>query len=102
MDTDGRPESAEAISITRNDAGARYEIRQGGELVGIADYFDDDGVRAFQHTEVDPARRGLGLAGKLVGYALRDTREAGLRVDAVCPYVAGFIRRHPQYRDLLA
>ncbi len=102
METDVNPDTADAIAITRSDAASRYEIRQGGELVGIADYFDDGGIRAFVHTETDPARRGQGLAGKLVGHALRDTRAAGLKVDPVCPYVAAFIRRHPQYGDLLA
>lgn len=93
---------AEPIDITRNGALSRFEIRLDGELVGLADYFDDDGVRAFPHTEVDPVHRGRGLAGKLVGHALRETRSEGLAVDPVCPYVAAFIRRHPQYRDLLA
>ncbi|MGM0386032.1 MAG: GNAT family N-acetyltransferase [Actinomycetota bacterium] len=93
---------AEAIEITRNGAASRFEIRLGGELVGLADYFDDDGFRAFLHTEVDPVHRGKGLAGKLVGHALRETRADGLKADPVCPYVAAFIRRHPQYRDLLA
>jgi hypothetical protein len=81
---------------------SRFEIRLDGDLVGFADYFDDDGVRAFPSTEVDPSRRGQGLAGKLVGHALRETRAEGLKVDPVCPYVAAFIRRHPEYRELLA
>lgn len=93
--------AAGSIEITRNDSLSRYEIRQDGEFVGLADFFDDDGVRAFPHTEVDPAQRGHGLAGKLVGWALRDTRESGLKADPVCPYVATFIRRHPEYTDLL-
>jgi Predicted acetyltransferase len=100
MDIDGQQDGM--LAITRNDGAERYEIRLDGELVGLADYFDDGEVRAFPHTEVDPALRGHGLAGKLVGHALRDTRAAGLKVDPVCPYVAAFIRRHPEYRDLLA
>lgn len=94
--------STPAIEITRNSAAARFEIRLDGEMVGLAEYFDDDGVRAFVHTEVDPAHRGKGLAGKLVGHALRETRAEELRVDPVCPHVAWFIRRHQEYRDLVA
>ena len=93
---------AESVEITRNGALSRFEIRLDGELVGLADHFDDDGIRAFTHTEVDPTHRGKGLAGKLVGHALRETRADGLKVDPVCPHVAGFIRRHPEYGDLLA
>jgi predicted GNAT family acetyltransferase len=93
---------ADAIEITRNGAASRFEIRLDGELVGIAEHFDDGEFRAFVHTEVDPAHSGKGLAGKLIGHALRQTRADGLKVDPACPYVAAFIRRHPQYRDLLA
>ncbi|MDX5380269.1 MAG: N-acetyltransferase [Actinomycetes bacterium] len=93
---------ADAIEITRNGAASRFEIRLDGELVGIAEHFDDGEFRAFVHTEVDPSHTGKGLAGKLIGHALRETRADGLKVDPVCPYVAAFIRRHPQYRDLLA
>ncbi len=93
---------AEAIEITKNEERSRFEIRLDGELVGLVDYYDDDGVRAFPHTEVDPTHQGKGLAGKLVGSALTTTREEGLKVDPICPYVATFIRRHPQYADLVA
>jgi hypothetical protein len=34
--------------------------------------------------------------------ALDLIRERGLKVVPVCPYAAAFIRRHPEYQDLLA
>lgn len=90
------------VQISKNEGRSRFDITLDGELVGFADYFDDDGVRQFPHTEVDPGHRGKGLAGKLVGYALTTTREEGLKADPICPYVATFIQRHPKYKDLLA
>lgn len=51
---------------------------------------------------MDPGHRKKGLAGRLVGHALREARAEGLQVDPVCPYVATFINRHPEYADLLA
>lgn len=94
--------SDEKIEVTKNEERSRFEIRLDGELVGLADYRDDDGVREFPHTEVDPTVRGKGLAGRLVGEALKDTRDAGLKADPVCPYVAAYFKRHPEYQDLLA
>lgn len=89
------------IEVNKNEDKSRYEIRLDGELVGLADYRDDDGVREFPHTEVDPTVRGHGLAGRLVGEALKETRAAGLKVEPTCPYVATYIQRHPEYSDLV-
>lgn len=94
--------SDKTIEVRKNADRGRFEILLDGKLVGIADYRDDDGIREFPHTEVDPAVRGEGLAGRLVGEALKDTREAGLKVDPVCPYVATYFHRHPEYKELLA
>ena len=40
------------------------------------------------------------VAGKLVEIALNYAEEKSLRVIPMCPYVAAYIRRHPQYIDL--
>ena len=53
------------------------------------------------HTEVEPAYEGQGLAGTLVEGALQDLRERGLRVIPVCPFVRSWLRRHPEYADLV-
>lgn len=79
----------------------RYEILVDGQIVGLADYRDSEGLREFSHTETDPARRGQGLAGQLVQFALDDTRAAGRKVVPSCSYVARYIDRHGQYADLL-
>ena len=89
------------VQISKNEGRSRFEITGDGELVGFAEYFDDEGYRQVPHTEVDPSYQGQGLAGKLVGYALTATREEGLKADPICPYVASFIQRHPSYQDLL-
>src|SRR5262249_37984102 len=53
-------------------------------------------------TEIDPAYKGLGLGTRLVEGALRDLRKRRARVIPICPLVAGYIRRHPEYADLVA
>jgi predicted GNAT family acetyltransferase len=44
---------------------------------------------------------GQGLAGTLVEGALQDLRERGLGVIPVCPFVRTWLRRHPEYADLV-
>ena len=88
---------------TRNNEGRqRYELVVDGRVVGVADYDVNDDTVVFPHTVVEPALRGQGLAGQLVGSALDDVRETGRRVVPTCWYVRQFIDQHPEYQDLLA
>ncbi len=80
----------------------RYEIRVGETRAGLAVYRDEPGRRVFTHTEVDPAFEGRGLGSRLAAFALDDTRAEGLRVVPVCPFIAAYIERHPQYADLVS
>ena len=46
--------------------------------------------------------RGQGVAGQLVEAALRHVTAQKGKVVARCSYVAGYIQKHPEYKDLLA
>lgn len=63
---------------------------------------DARGTLDFNHTYTPPALRGSGIASRLAEHALRYAREHGYKVVPSCPFVATFIARHPEYRDLLA
>jgi predicted GNAT family acetyltransferase len=56
----------------------------------------------FTHTFVPDALRGRGIAAVLVRTALEEARRTGRRVVPRCSYVAEFIQRHPEFRDLVA
>lgn len=79
---------------------SRYEARVDGELAGWSEYHLTPEMLVFTHTEVDPAFEGRGVGSALARYALDDVRCRGLRALAVCPFVLGWIRRHPAYADL--
>ncbi|MCK9869723.1 GNAT family N-acetyltransferase [Nocardiopsis dassonvillei] len=79
----------------------RYEIRVDGEVAGFAEYILTDDMVTFTHTEIDPAHEGRGLGGTLVRGALDDVRPRGLAVLPLCPFVKGWIQRHPDYADLV-
>ena len=53
-------------------------------------------------TYVPPADRGRNVAAQLVEAALSYARTEGFRVIPTCWYVDLWIRRHPEYADLLA
>jgi predicted GNAT family acetyltransferase len=53
------------------------------------------------HAEIDPQREGEGLGSELVRGTLDRMRASGRTVIPTCPFTADYIRRHPEYTDLV-
>ncbi|HEX4096011.1 MAG TPA: GNAT family N-acetyltransferase [Caulobacteraceae bacterium] len=87
--------------VIDNPERSRFELEEQG-LVAFADYRLHGDRVVIPHVEAPPALRGTGTAGRLMTGALDLIRERGLKVVPVCPYAAAFIRRHPEYQNLLA
>lgn len=79
----------------------RYVIRSGGAVVGAAQYRRVKDRVVFTHTEVDSTAGGHGFGSRLVRAALDDVRRQRLAVVPLCPFVASWIRHHPDYADLV-
>jgi predicted GNAT family acetyltransferase len=79
----------------------RYEVVHDGALAGFAEYRRSTGSILFTHTEIDDAFTGKGLASTLIKHALNDARGAGVAVLPQCPFVKGYIEKHPEYLDLV-
>lgn len=80
----------------------RYELRLNGHLVGLAAYRRRNGRIALIHTEVDEACSGRGFGSRLAAAALDDARRKGTVVVPLCPFIAHYIDRHPEYEELVA
>lgn len=80
----------------------RYELVRGGEVVGYASYRLQDGRAIVPHVEVLRAVEGQGLGGRLVQGVLDDLRRRQLKVTPLCGFAASWIRRHPEYREMVA
>jgi len=92
------------VDVSDNAGDRRYEARVDGSLAGFAAYrLRGADVIVFTHTEVDPAHEGQGIGGALARGALDDVRARGeRRVVALCPFIAAWLARHPDYQDLVA
>lgn len=90
------------ITLSDNPDAHRFELRKGGEVAAYAEYNLLTGMLMFTHTEVMPRFEGLGLGSKLARYALDDVRRRGLHAVPVCPFIAGYIRKHREYLDLVS
>lgn len=80
----------------------RYEIREGDRVLGVAVHRRRGNVTDFLHTEVDQDSGRPKVGSTLVRAALDDVRAHGGTVIASCPFVRGWIERHPDYADLVA
>jgi predicted GNAT family acetyltransferase len=85
------------VVITDNAEAHQYEARVGAELAAIAQYRLRDDRVVFVHTEVFPRWKSKGIASRLVRAALDDVVARGLMITPLCPFVSGYLRRHPQY-----
>jgi len=56
----------------------------------------------FNHTYVPDEFRGLGRGAKLVRAALEEARRLGWKVVPSCWFVAEYIDRNPEFRELVA
>jgi predicted GNAT family acetyltransferase len=95
--------ATDAPVVTDNPAASRYELHVGAELAGFVDYRlrDQDTVISLVHTQVQPAYQGEHLATHLARFSLDDARRRGLGVLPFCPYINSWIKKHPEYVDLV-
>jgi uncharacterized protein len=90
------------LTVTDNLYEARYEAQLDEEVVGVAEYeLTDDDLIILIHTQIEPTHQDQGIGGALARSSLDDIRRRGLRVRAVCPFMRGWLERHPEYADLL-
>lgn len=89
-----------SIEITRT--ARSYAAYLDGTRVGELSYHRRDTEIVALHTEVSETAEGKGVGGALARALLDDAREGDLKVVPQCPFVAGFLDRHPEYADLRA
>ncbi|HEX9564818.1 MAG TPA: GNAT family N-acetyltransferase [Gemmatimonadaceae bacterium] len=88
------------LDIRDNEQLGRYELATEGGTA-ILTYRRKEDAIILVHTEVPEALRGRNLANRLARLALNEARRDGRRVVVKCPFVSAFIRRHPEYADLV-
>ena len=87
-------------SVRNNKEAGRFEIDVDGELA-VSNYRIRGRTIYFTHTEVPPAAEGRGIGNLLARSALDYARANGFRVVPRCKFIAAFIKRHPEYQDLV-
>ena len=91
------------LTFSDNVDERRYEARLGDDLAGYVEFsrLNDDAVVMFSHTEVLPAFEGKGVGSALARHVLDLARTQDKKVIPACEFIAGYIRRHMDYADLV-
>jgi len=87
--------------IRDNRSRNRFEMDAGND-VAIVNYRLSPGVIMLTHTEVPEELEGQGLGSTIVRGVLQIVRTRGLKVVPACGFVSAFIRKNPEFQDLLA
>lgn len=85
-----------------NPSRHQFEIDLGDGEFAYAKYNLLPGAIRFYHTVVPENHGGQGLGTALINAGLAAARERGLTVIPICPFVAAYLRKHPQEQDLVA
>jgi predicted GNAT family acetyltransferase len=93
---------SDQVSVRRNDDNHRYEAVLDGTVVGFVRFRQRPGQVVLIHTETDQAYEGRGIGSALARGALDDIRTRGEKVEPQCPFIASYIKRHPEYDDIVA
>ncbi|MGI5244128.1 GNAT family N-acetyltransferase [Dactylosporangium sp. CA-139066] len=84
------------FQVVDNAEENRFEIAVDGERAGAAYYRIHDDRIVFTHTEVQPQYEGKGVGSKLANGALTLAKERGLHIVAQCPFIAAYLKKHPE------
>jgi predicted GNAT family acetyltransferase len=90
-----------AEELRDNREQQRYELSVDGELRAHLVYRERAGLLALIHTETERGFEGQGAASALVRAVLDRARADGVAVLPFCPFANEWIRRHPEYADLV-
>lgn len=91
---------AENYVIVNNEKNMHFEIHE-GDAVAFLEYRYYKKDIAFMHTEVPESMEGRGVASELAKYAFDFAKENKKPVMVYCPFVAAYLKRHPELKDQL-
>jgi uncharacterized protein len=87
--------------MSKQNSMSRFEIQEDGETAYLEFELDKAGWITLWHTEVPQTLRGRGIAGTLAKTALEYARDNQLKVDVICPSVANYLSKNPEFQTLV-
>ncbi len=89
------------MPVNHNTQRHQFEIDADGEQAVLL-YHTVGNTLYLDHTGVPTELEGRGIGGQLAKAALEFAREKRMEVAPTCPFVLTYLRRHPEYADVVA
>ena len=86
--------------IRDNAEAKRYELEVEGQTAVVI-YNPVAGGLLITETIVPIPLEGRGIASRMARHVLADLKERGLLILPTCPFFAGYLKKHPEYADLV-
>lgn len=90
------------MHIIHNSATQRFETTIDGITAYLSYDSIDNNTLDYRHTIVPPELGGRGIGSALTKYALDHAQNNNKKIVASCSFVAKYIDKHSQYKQLLA
>jgi predicted GNAT family acetyltransferase len=90
----------ESLAVEHHPERNAFEIDLDGQRA-VLEYHRRAGSIVFTHTGVPPEFEGRGIGGKLVKAGLDWARGEKAKVVPACSFVHVYLKRHPEYADLM-
>ena len=87
--------------VVHNSQKHRFETVLDGHIA-VLNYKQEGNCITFIHTEVPDELAGRGVGSALAKAGLEYARERALQVIPRCAFVGSYIKRHPEFANLLA
>ena len=88
------------LALIDNKKAKQYELHI-DDLIPRIEYMKASDKIYLTHTEVPHGLEGKGVGGKLVKMVLEDIEQKKLKLVPLCPFVAAYIKRHPEWKRIV-
>ncbi|WP_159611829.1 GNAT family N-acetyltransferase [Glutamicibacter sp. JC586] len=89
------------LRLDHDASRGRFSLWHGSTFIGFIGYHQEDDVVTIQHTIVNEEFGRRGYARALVTLVLDQFRSQGLKIIPECSYVQDYLRRYPEYNDMV-
>ncbi|WP_299315076.1 GNAT family N-acetyltransferase [uncultured Aquimarina sp.] len=77
----------------------RFELQVENEIIFMEYILTNDNSIYLTHTEVPKTMEGKGLGSMIVKKVLNYIQEKGYKMVPLCPFVAAYLKKHPEAAD---
>lgn len=96
------PENGNEGSVVEDADRHRFELALGDGAIAAAYYrIDPHGRLVLTHTEVPSDHGGRGIGTRLATQVFEQIRASGRKAVLLCPFMAHFYVKHPEYSDIV-